>query len=338
MEKRKTVEKEVVLILSEEKDHSTHKVMDWLVSMNENVVRINNEDEVHFYDYVFDDTKIDFRIRVRQEIDLAYSQIKSYWYRRGNFHFPIKKLAYEEVSFSKPLEDFLNFENQKINQLLHRLLIDKPSIGSIFHNSTNKLYNLLRARDVGLKTPATIITSKKKELIEFFTRHHGAIISKAIGEGISEVMTKENASLEGYASTMEWSHLQELPKRFFPTLFQERLEKKWEIRTFYLDGEYYSSAIFSQSDPQTKVDFRRYNTQKENRTPPFKLPTAVNEKLKKFMLATNMNSGVVDMVYTSNGEFYFLEVNPVGQFDQISVPCNYYLEEIIAKKLQLQSP
>ena len=34
-------------------------------------------------------------------------------------------------------------------------------------------------------------------------------------------------------------------------------------------GTFYSSAIFSQNDPKTSVDFRNYNKDKPNRTPPY---------------------------------------------------------------------
>lgn len=39
------------------------------------------------------------------------------------------------------------------------------------------------------------------------------------------------------------------------------------------------------------------------------------------------------MVFTKKEEYIFLEVNPVGQFNMTSVPCNYNLEKIIAQKL-----
>jgi hypothetical protein len=38
-----------------------------------------------------------------------------------------------------------------------------------------------------------------------------------------------------------------------------------------------------------------------------------------------------------NGDIYFLEVNPAGQFGMVSTPCNYYLEEKIAEVLLRRS-
>ncbi|MPT35513.1 MAG: hypothetical protein E2604_10600 [Flavobacterium sp.] len=56
-------------------------------------------------------------------------------------------------------------------------------------------------------------------------------------------------------------------------------------------------------------------------------------KLKKLMKVLKLNSGSIDMLVSSNNEYVFLEVNPIGQFGQVSKPCNYYLEKQIAKEL-----
>ena len=92
-------------------------------------------------------------------------------------------------------------------------------------------------------------------------------------------------------------------------------------------------AIFSQEDEQTKVDFRNYNKSKPNRCVPYKLPDYIMKKLDLFMQRMNLDTGSIDMIYTTNKEYVFLEVNPVGQYDMVSVPCNYNLHQKIAKYL-----
>ena len=51
------------------------------------------------------------------------------------------------------------------------------------------------------------------------------------------------------------------------------------------------------------------------------------------MVKLNYRSGSIDMVYTKDKAYVFLEINPVGQFAQVSEPCNYYLEDWVAKHL-----
>lgn len=52
------------------------------------------------------------------------------------------------------------------------------------------------------------------------------------------------------------------------------------------------------------------------------------------MTKVEMNSGSIDMIVTLNNNYVFLEVNPVGQFWQVSYLCNYYLEKKIAHYLR----
>jgi ATP-GRASP peptide maturase of grasp-with-spasm system len=126
-------------------------------------------------------------------------------------------------------------------------------------------------------------------------------------------------------------NLSEIPDIFFLSLFQEEIKKQYEIRSFYLDGEFYSMAIFSQKDAQTSEDFRHYNYEKPNRTVPYKLPEEICSKLKIFMNEIGLNCGSFDIIYDLDGNYIFLEVNPVGQFGFVSYPCNYYVERRIAE-------
>lgn len=90
-------------------------------------------------------------------------------------------------------------------------------------------------------------------------------------------------------------------------------------------------AIFSQQTDQTSVDFRKYSRETPNRVVPFKLPVEIESKLKKVMSILGLNTGSIDLIYTLDSKFVFLEVNPVGQFGMVSYPCNYQIEQKIAK-------
>jgi glutathione synthase/RimK-type ligase-like ATP-grasp enzyme len=46
-----------------------------------------------------------------------------------------------------------------------------------------------------------------------------------------------------------------------------------------------------------------------------------------------LTSGSIDLMLASNGDYYFLEVNPTGQIGWVSDFGNYCLEEKIAQYL-----
>lgn len=89
-------------------------------------------------------------------------------------------------------------------------------------------------------------------------------------------------------------------------------------------------AIFSQNDKQTRIDFRHYNTNIPNRNIPFNLPSEYSNKLRRIAKKLNLFSGSFDILVNPLDEYYFLEINPVGQFGMVSYPCNYYLDREIA--------
>src|SRR6202007_234 len=90
-----------------------------------------------------------------------------------------------------------------------------------------------------------------------------------------------------------------LPERFAPSLFQELIDKEYEVRVFYLAGDaadtatHYAMAIFSQSDPQTQTDFRRYNRDRPNRTVPYRLAPETALRLRRLMDDLGLETGSI---------------------------------------------
>ncbi|MBU3050633.1 hypothetical protein KNV96_21075, partial [Chryseobacterium indologenes] len=110
--------------------------------------------------------------------------------------------------------------------------------------------------------------------------------------------------------------------------------KEYELRVFHLKGKNYSMAIFSQNDPTTSVDFRNYNQEKPNRFIRYQIPKDLDRKVTKLMKALNLQTGSIDIIKGIDGEYYFLEVNPFGQFRMTSYRCNYNLHYEMALLLK----
>lgn len=247
----------------------------------------------------------------------------------------------EEKSLFSPSEimsmiktEFISQRRNEFRSYSHyffELIKDKPTLGFPFFSSKDptKAHQIKIAQDVGLKTPDTIITNSKKKLKEFASKYD-QIISKNIGE-ISSVFYYK--LFMTYTCLITPEFIEQLPDQFFLSLFQEAIEKDFEIRVFYLDGSLYSMAIFSNKDAQTKIDFRMYNGEKPNRVVPFRLPPDLERKIVEFMKRINLTTGSLDLIFSDTGEYYFLEVNPVGQFGMVSFPCNYNLEKLVAQYL-----
>jgi glutathione synthase/RimK-type ligase-like ATP-grasp enzyme len=141
-----------------------------------------------------------------------------------------------------------------------------------------------------------------------------------------------------YTEMLEPQMLQGVGERMAPSFFQRYVEKDFELRIFFLDDDFDAMAIFSQNDEQTKVDYRKYNMANPNRVIPYRLPDAIKSKLSLLASKLGLNTGSFDMIVDKQGEYYFLEVNPVGQFGAHSEDCNLTIERRIAERLLAHEP
>jgi ATP-GRASP peptide maturase of grasp-with-spasm system len=324
--------KKKILILSEEDDGTTETVIKWIKYYGCEFLRINPSNilSFEFLSLLNDEDDVEF---IYENQNYKLSSFTAYWYRRGGMNFNYKMVNLVNKNINQSVETMLYREYNYINNYIYSYFEKKNilSIGSIFDNKTNKVVNLLKARSLGLLIPNTIIATRKSQLMNFKINHQKILVKPIYQAGF--IFENDEIKTDGLSVLMSDDEICNLPDSFAPSLFQGYIEKKYELRVFYLNGECYTSVIFSQLDEQTKVDFRNYNFSKPNRTPPYKLPAEISNKIKKLMDELNMNSGSLDIIVTPQNEFVFLEVNPVGQFFQVSYPCNYYLEKKIAKYL-----
>ena len=158
---------------------------------------------------------------------------------------------------------------------------------------------------------------------------------KVATKGIQEIFNVEidGESYTNYTELLREEMVERLPDTFFPSLFQQYIDKEFDIRAFFIDGKAYAAAIFSQLDRQTRIDFRKYNYRVPNRIDPFILPSAVSEAIAMLLASLDLRTASIDLVFGKSNKYYLLDINPVGQYGFISEACNYNLYREIAKCL-----
>ena len=315
----------MILILSIEQDESTIDIIKWLYYLKEDFILLNNNE---FINSVTVDINTSEVFITTKDVTVNFNEVTSVWYRRGNFTLynciEIKDFIGDKVT------EFFTEEKKDLFEYLHFLLSQKPSINNYNFKKVNKLIVLTIAKQLGLCIPKTTITNQKSVLEEELKGK--SLITKPINDPIS--LYGDTYWFPTYTTSITAEKASLFDDSFGISLFQENIKKTLEIRSYFLDGEFYSMAIFSQLDEQTKTDFRCYNNQKPNRTIPFNLPLDIETKLKTLAEKLNLTSCSFDLIYTPCKQYVFLEVNPIGQFGMVSYPCNYYLEEKIAHKLK----
>lgn len=318
----------MILILSKsEFESSTEYVIDWIDHFGSSWRRVNGIDleEVKMSITISNETEhVKFR-----DVDFDPGEIKVVWYRRWHDSFPHSKIDLAEPAISFELKASLFSERKKLSQTFfdsfsHAEWLSYPLDGF------TKTKALRKAVVAGLKIPQTYILNNRDD-IESLLRLGNRFITKCMGDS-PIFFSKDNVYLL-YTKEFIMNELVTQNDFFYPTLFQERIEKEYELRIFYLNGACYSMAIFSQTNLQTVEDFRQYDQGKPNRLVPYKLPAEIENKITVLMGELSLDTGSIDMIKSKSGDYIFLEVNPVGQFGMTSRPCNFYLEKKIAEYL-----
>ncbi len=312
----------MILILSIKGDHSTHRVCQILQFFKIPFLLIYPDEIVEIQEVIIDSKETNFSFRYNDK-NYSYSDFKCMWYRRGEFNININV-----ASNYQGLYDY--YQYQSLYTYIIKLLNKLPSINKIGQGSVNKLFMLDIAKEVGLNIPDTIVTNDKNTLLNYFYFNNKElnVITKSIEEG------RVTVGNDAYYTLTEQVCFKDIEEDFNYSLIQNKIDKKYEIRSFLLNNKFYSMAIISQVNEQTKIDFRNYDYTNQNRNVPIQLPFEIEEKLLKFSKITGINSGSFDLIKDFNGSFIFLEINPIGQFDMVAGPCNYDLHYLLALELK----
>lgn len=313
----------MILICSDVLEPTTDVVCSWLNFLEKKFIRISSNDIIDIKTVHINDDFVDITFSINDEI-YKLSQFTSYWYRRSKLKFKENDkiiFKHEDDDISNPVNFFLDEEYSNLNTFFEYLLNKKAKLNTYQDNEINKLKTLSIAKELGINIPKTIISDEFD--LSIFE-------DKWITKPISDLIVRKNGF--SYSSTTKRISEADI-NNLAITKIQNKIDKKFEIRTFYFNETFYSSVIFSQENPKTELDFRNYDSENPNRVVPFKLPKKIEKKLKKLCLKLNLKSGSFDIAYTKDDKYVLFEVNPVGQFEQVSFPCNYKIHREIAKFL-----
>jgi ATP-GRASP peptide maturase of grasp-with-spasm system len=324
----------MILILSKEQGESaTEEVMDWLSYFGCDFQRLNGNNLR---------TK-PFKITLGESNNcilnnynefILQDEISLIWNRRWrDSNFLDKTEQKVNKNFLYEMKTHLLNEFSRVSQYIYHIFsqkewVDKPSL-----IQPNKLIVLEAAKNCGLEIPNTLITNNKEDALCFLSENK-RVCTKPIHEVSTFFNYKQQSAYLMDTKEVKEADLLTMESIFFPSLFQKLIEKRFDIRIFYLKETFYAMAIFSQRRRQSALDFRNYNFIDPDRTIPFILPNHIQDNLYKLVTQLGYQHCSIDMIKDVNNDYYFLEINPVGQFGMVSKPCNYHLEMKLALYLK----
>lgn len=306
-------------------DRTTKDVFRWIEYYGhiDRTIPVNDVYEVNTFKLLISNTEIEigFNKHIIDENDM-------FWYRRGVFK--MKNIAESKTpnvnsyiweKHTIPVSTFLGS------------FIFKNQINCFNDNSIDKMTVLTKCKHLGIRIPATLVTTTKVELMHFMAKHKKIITKSIVSPSGNVVINGINYMFSAPTVLLTDSDIKKIPLQFAPSLFQEYVTKKYEIRSFFFNEKIFSMAIFSQKNKKTQIDFRNYDHICPNRNVPFKIPIWYEKKLLSLYKQLNLKSGSADIIVTPDDQFVFLEINPIGQFGWLSKNCNYHLEKLVSKHL-----
>jgi len=307
----------MILIISVENDGITNDICASLVHQKKEFVRINESQ--YITDVFFDFTRKQFEFTINN-IVYNLNQFSSVYYRNGT-------IVYKDISLEidSPIKLFYETELSSITEFIFHYLHKncKRIYGNIINKKVNKLEVLHLAGTLGFKIPQTYVFSNPK-CLEFLTDVENKLITKSISE-MSPILYKNELYLN-YTREISLDEILGKTHEIIPSLIQDRIHVEYELRVFFFENKIWAIAMF---DFENNVDVRNVRSKKFI---PYELPYDIQEKIFAIASKLELKTGTIDLL-KSNDDFYFLEVNPSGQFQDLNYWGNYNIDQYIAEQL-----
>lgn len=175
--------------------------------------------------------------------------------------------------------------------------------------ASSKLEQLARARGIGLSVPDWICSVSTESARRFFERCAGNVVANPLLSGYLERSAPSDDSVI-YTSRVSALDLdQQGPSLGAPTLLQKRLIRGLDVRVTIVDDAVHAVAMRRADE---EVDIRRDNMDGVEYSP-ILLPEGLTRKLKRLVGTYALRFAAIDLML-HEGTWYFLEVNPNGQW------------------------
>jgi hypothetical protein len=178
-----------------------------------------------------------------------------------------------------------------------------------------KLNQDLIAKQVGLNVGEALVASSDQEVIDFINkaRRRGArVCTKPLAQ---KYLNREGRLFTRYTELLDDStNIEAEDFQGCPIIFQEYIEKEYELRVTVADARVMAVRIDSQLAPgETKTDWRKYNIPKTPHSV-YKIPDELAGQILNFHQLTGLRYSAFDFIKSPDGRYIFLESNPSGQW------------------------
>lgn len=173
----------------------------------------------------------------------------------------------------------------------------------------HKVLQMQLARRIGFTIPDTCISNSSADVSEFMRNHPGGVVYKPLTWGVAYPDRNEfGVAIPTSVVTMNNEFLRGVPLTL--GIYQERLLKKSEIRVTIFGSKLFAVEIdvseIQQVDIRSSIPHLQHSV--------IQLPIEIETACRKMTDQFGLLYGAIDLVLAENGSYYFLEINPNGQW------------------------
>lgn len=117
-----------------------------------------------------------------------------------------------------------------------------------------------------------------------------------------------------YTTKIDWTPDLDESIKATPCMFQEYIDKDYELRVTVVGEKVFAIKIFSQDYPETRVDWRRCQNKIKLRQESVQLEPWLEKICLEITRKFNLVFGALDFIVCPSGETVFLEINPNGNW------------------------
>jgi glutathione synthase/RimK-type ligase-like ATP-grasp enzyme len=319
----------LILLITNKEDITTDFIVKKLDNSNHLYYRLNTEDIGNGVDISFSipgEHEILIKDRIKEK-NYSLSQFGSVYYRRPEL--PKKNLGIlspHEARFVK--SEFYYFIEGIYCQLEESFWIS--SIHSI-RRAENKLHQLKVANKLGFTIPETLITTEPNIATDFIRKLEYFTVIKAINVGFIDDPTEPRIIFTSGFGKNELEFINEVS--YCPTLFQKRIKKRSDLRITVVGKKCFSASISTNEESSSIIDWRKEDHSKLIYKE-YGLQASISKMCVKLVEELGLQFGAIDLVEDEEGRFFFLEINPNGQWAWIEKRLNLDISGAIVSLLE----
>jgi hypothetical protein len=192
----------------------------------------------------------------------------------------------------------------------------------------NKVKQLALATRLGFRVPATLVTNNPRAAKDFCTDR--SVVGKPLRQALLHLDGAESVVFTTRVHVDDATDPRSVTAT--PLIAQEEIPKRFDVRVTVVGERVFAATIDSQLFPETQVDWRR-SSRADLQHQTHSLPNSLETMCVSLTRALGLRFGAIDLVLDTSGEYWFLEINPNGQWGWIEIRTGHPIANAIVDEL-----